>query len=146
MSATINVGRPAHLPSTNAEAEVRRVHRVAGTNLSDSAAVTVASWWAGPGTPGKHLAALATSGRVELVGLLDDIARTTAQYHPAPFDLVALRRWAKAKAGPAPHTRRPGDQCDDTCTTDCGHCKGGAAWAQPAIRHVAACGPTNTSD
>jgi len=55
---------------------------VGGWEISDSTAVTIASWWQSPGSVGSAFAALASGAPVVLGDLLDDIRQTRRTLPP----------------------------------------------------------------
>ncbi len=69
--------RVRHLNEDETRAEIAR-HYGTDTEVSDAAAVTIASWWQSPGGTGSVLAALSTGASWDLEDLLDDIASTRA--------------------------------------------------------------------
>lgn len=93
------------LSGSDLDAEVGEVGALGGT-INDRAAATIASHWQGPGTPGKHLAALASGAPVDLDDLIDDIDGTIreVEHHPQwsvqtihaeRTNLDLLRAWAE---------------------------------------------------
>lgn len=134
---------PAHLGSIEVYEQVEARDGV--RELSDAAAVTVASWWACPGTDGAALAQLCTTGRVELSAFLRDvrIARAMATPQRDLRALDALATWGlnhPSITGPShvdyPHL--PGYLIDcPACESRC-HCTdGGCVYHAPDNPHHA---------
>lgn len=69
--------RARHLMEDEVRAEVSSCYG-SPREISDAAAVTIASWWQSPGGTGSVLAALSTGASWDLEDLLDDIASTRA--------------------------------------------------------------------
>ena len=55
--------------------------------ISDAAAVTIASWWQSPGTIGRYLASLASGAPVDHNDLLDDIEASRRKYSDPDLDI-----------------------------------------------------------
>lgn len=94
---TLSVGRPAHLSSDDTHREVKACAGV--REISDAAAVTIASWWAGPRRGnGLAFAELSTSGTVDYDELSAEIAREYAGSYGRDRDaLNMLGTWALDK-------------------------------------------------
>lgn len=67
----VDVGRPQHLTTDSVTLEVRA--RYGREEISDAAAVTIASWFQSPAGHGAVFAALSTTGRVSVRELIDAI-------------------------------------------------------------------------
>ena len=84
-------GRIRHLTSDEVTAEVYAAED-AGREISDAAAVTIASWWQGPREGnGLAFAELASTGRTDLKRFSDDLSASFANCgFPHTFDYLAL--------------------------------------------------------
>jgi hypothetical protein len=90
----VNGRVPDHLSSGEVTVQVRTRNGV--REITDAAAVTIASWWQSAGTEGRAFAALSTTGRVELAALVDGIA-AVRRYADTTIDqwcLDMLSTWA----------------------------------------------------
>lgn len=76
---TVHLPNVRHLTTAEVHAEVNAKH--GWREINDRCAVTIASWWCGPGTPGRHLAALATGMPVDRDDLVLDVSDTIAAYY-----------------------------------------------------------------
>lgn len=101
LDVRVNGRVPDHLTSPDAADEVFRWRDNPQVTISDAAAVTLASWWQSPGTVGRYLAQLASTGRVNVPDLLADIDATRREAESREvFDdadalgLSALEAWA----------------------------------------------------
>ena len=95
---TVTPATRNHLTSDEAAYEVATSY-AAGEEISDRAALTVASWWQSPGTVGHVLASLASGRSVQVGALLDDIAATRREitgrsYSADHVALDMLATWA----------------------------------------------------
>lgn len=94
MPDTITPAKVQHLSSDHAfrEVETARGHH----EVSDGAALTIASWWQSSGHTGHVLASLASGCTVDVTDLLDDIARTRADVTTYADNLALdmLATWA----------------------------------------------------
>lgn len=91
----VNGRVPTHLTSEDTYAEVTSAYGV--REIRDSAAVAIASWWQSPGTQGRAMAELSTTGQVEVSALLADISAAYPCTHDRSrdwFALGALATWA----------------------------------------------------
>ena len=97
MTAIIRVGQPRHLSSDDAYSECRA--HVGLSEISDSCAVTIASWWQAPFGTGYAMAQLASIGTVDYDELAEDIYRSRLEAD-TPQDRLALdmlATWALSK-------------------------------------------------
>lgn len=94
MTPDQSIGQPRHLSSIDVYAMVEQ--RLGKEEITDAAAVTVASWWQAPAGWGLPFAVLASTGRFNATELLQAIsvtrpeARTEADNHA--LDMLAT--WA----------------------------------------------------
>lgn len=101
---TYKLGYVAHLSEEGVHYEISNV---GNGRISDACAVTIASWYASPGSSGRSFAALATGSFWSLEGLLADIAyseehdipKFAAPTDPALQAMHELKKWAANKAG-----------------------------------------------
>jgi hypothetical protein len=71
----LNIGHVQHLTSTEVDAEIHvREFSSDAPEISDGAAAAIASWWQAPKGHGYAFAQLASTGRVRLEDLADDIS------------------------------------------------------------------------
>ena len=94
MGRRITTDRPRHLYSGETMDEVRAAH-AAGREISDAAALTVASWWQSP-RDGAAFAELSTTGAVDVDALSRAIgaAYSEAQHADDRLALDMLGTWA----------------------------------------------------
>lgn len=76
---TIHLPNVRHLSSLDVFVEVNGNYGV--NELSDQAAVTIASWYQSPGREGRALAALASGAPVERDDLIQDVSHVIAQHY-----------------------------------------------------------------
>ena len=92
--AVLMIGRPGHVSETAARADVAHVMSDAnadGREITDSVAVTIASWFAGHRRgDGLAMAELSTSGTVRLEDLADDASTLFADSNTTRADFLAL--------------------------------------------------------
>lgn len=89
MGRRITTDRPRHLYSAETLDEIRAAS-AAGREISDAAALTVASWWQGPSFPGRAFAELSTTGSVDV----DELCREVGATYPETLALPAVDRLA----------------------------------------------------
>lgn len=77
MTPDISVGRPAHLTSDEAYAEIAERYGV--EEISDACARTIASWWQGPGAWSRELTRLSTQGVFNPGVLLQEISAVRSE-------------------------------------------------------------------
>ena len=87
---TIEIGHPDHLYTKDTEAQID-----SSDIVTNSCAVTIASWFASSGTVGIHFAELATSGTVKKDALLRSIDRETSDWAPESLEYRALGKLAQ---------------------------------------------------
>lgn len=88
----------AHLTSNEVQREIKQALGV--REMSDAAALTVASWYQSSGTAGRGLAALASGYPVDHQAVLDDIYQARRMDAGSRFDREALDMlgtWTLAK-------------------------------------------------
>jgi hypothetical protein len=72
---TLNIGRVSHLTTAEVDEEVAvRDDENVNEEISDAAAAAIASWWQAPRGHGYAFAQPASTGRVRLEDLADDIS------------------------------------------------------------------------
>lgn len=90
----LRVGRPVHVTETAARADVAYVmsdENTDGREITDSVAVTIASWFAGHRRgDGLAMAELSTSGTVRLEDLADDASALFSDSNTTSEDFHAL--------------------------------------------------------
>lgn len=95
MTPDISVGRPDHLRSEDAIAQVHERYE-AGEEISDACAATIASWWQGPGVMSREFTRLSTGGTFNPTLLLEEIsyARGDVKTNADHRALDMLATWA----------------------------------------------------
>lgn len=84
-----------HAGSREAKREIAAAH-LAGREISDPVAMTIASWWQSGGPIGRHFAQLASTGEVDAQDILDAIAAEypEAKRQDCALELDMLATWA----------------------------------------------------
>lgn len=85
----INVGRQEHQNTITLNQCIEEA-QLTGTEIPDSTALTIASWWGSPGPIGQELARLAQTGKATLDDLLEDIANTRNSESMDDDDSISL--------------------------------------------------------
>lgn len=85
----INVGWHEHQYTSTVNQCIEEA-QLTDTEVPDSTALTIASWWDSPGTIGQELARLAQTGKANLDDLLEDISNTRNSEFMDDDDSVAM--------------------------------------------------------